>query len=389
MKRRWAALICCLLMVIQMAVPFAKALDTVYFTAINTNVLPLTDEGMPFWSDGYLYVDSSIFTMAKNTPGRALGIYRSMNHAEQLLVLSANGRSLLFDLESQSVQDNQGISYYPAGIQRNGRVFVPVSLVSYFFNLTYSSTRVSQEGSYRGYLVRIRTEKSPIPSDRAFADAASSLMASRYAEYRKGKEPPEKDPAKPPITPPSPEGAEVTPAGKSLLLCIEAADGARVQSLLDTLDRWGCRAVFYCTEEFLETQGGLLRRMSAAGYGIGLLAEGGQGIEQVEAQLEQGNLALERATQGKTRLVQVREAGEALLESLRQAGYCPLEPHVDWSGRLLNGAESAESLLQRVNRQRGSVVIWLDETADAAGLRSFLATAVQAEHQFRLLTELT
>lgn len=388
MKRRGAALICCLLLVIQMAVPWMKALDTVYFTAINANVLPLTDAGMPFWSNGYLYVDSSIFTMAKNTPGRSLGIYRSINHSDQLLVLSANGRSLIFDLGSQSVQDNQGIVYYPAGIQRNGRVFVPVSLVSYFFNLTYSSTRVSQEGSYWGYLVRIRNEKSPIPSDKAFADAAASLMASRYADYLKGKAPPDKDPVKPP-TPNPPEDEEPTPTGKSLLLCIEAAEGERVKSLLDTLDRWGCRAVFYCTEEFLETQGDLLRRMSATGHGIGLLVEGTKGIKQAAAQVEQRNQLLDRAIRSKTRLVRVQGAGEATLGSLRQAGYCPLKPNVDWAGRLLNGAGSAESLLHQVSRQRGNAVIWLDQKADAAGLKSFLAAAGQAEHQFRLLTELT
>ena len=33
-----------------------------YFTAVNKSVLELSDATMPFWSDGYLYVPSTIFT---------------------------------------------------------------------------------------------------------------------------------------------------------------------------------------------------------------------------------------------------------------------------------------------------------------------------------------
>ena len=83
MKKRIAALLCAALLVCQLAASPAQAVESVHFTAINDNMLPLSEENMPFWSNGYLYVDSSIFTMAPNTAGRVLGIYRSWNTAKK------------------------------------------------------------------------------------------------------------------------------------------------------------------------------------------------------------------------------------------------------------------------------------------------------------------
>ena len=173
MKRRVMALLCAALLVFQLAASPARAAETVYFTAINDNLLPLSDSNMPFWSNGYLYVDSSIFTLVANTPGKALGIYRSLNTAKQLLVLSSDKdvlKLLLFDLSAGTVQDNQGISYYPPAIQRNGVVYVPLSLIAYYFDLTFNRVRVPH-----GYLVRIKNERAAL-SDEAFADAATYLM---------------------------------------------------------------------------------------------------------------------------------------------------------------------------------------------------------------------
>ena len=173
MKRRAMALLCAVLLMFQLAASPAQAAETVYFTAINDNLLPLSDSNMPFWSNGYLYVDSSIFTLAANTPGTALGIYRSLNTAKQLLVLSSDKdvlKLLLFDLSAGTVQDNQGISYYPPAIQRNGVVYVPLSLIAYYFDLTFNRVRVPH-----GYLVRIKNERAAL-SDEAFADAATYLM---------------------------------------------------------------------------------------------------------------------------------------------------------------------------------------------------------------------
>ena len=184
MKKRLAALLCAALLVCQLAASPAQAVESVHFTAINDNMLPLSEENMPFWSNGYLYVDSSIFTMAPNTAGRVLGIYRSWNTAKKLLVLSSDEEVLklmFFDLAAGTVQDNQGISYYPAAILRNNVVFVPVALIAYYFDLTYSRIRVSH-----GYLVRIKNDKAFF-TDKDFINPATYQMESMYSEYIRNK----------------------------------------------------------------------------------------------------------------------------------------------------------------------------------------------------------
>ena len=63
MRRKLLAALFCAALMLQLAVPAAAA-GSVYFTAVNKNVLKLSDATMPFWSGGYLYVPSSIFTGA-------------------------------------------------------------------------------------------------------------------------------------------------------------------------------------------------------------------------------------------------------------------------------------------------------------------------------------
>ena len=54
MRRKLAALLLCLLLVFQLSPVPSGAAETVYFTAVNKNVLTLSDDTMPFWSGGYL-----------------------------------------------------------------------------------------------------------------------------------------------------------------------------------------------------------------------------------------------------------------------------------------------------------------------------------------------
>ena len=62
MKKRAAALLLCILLMAGVAAPAAVADGGVCFVAAGSSVLPVTDATMPFWSGGYLYVSSTIFT---------------------------------------------------------------------------------------------------------------------------------------------------------------------------------------------------------------------------------------------------------------------------------------------------------------------------------------
>ena len=84
MKRRAAALLLCLLLAFQLSLSPARAADRVYFTAAGSYILPLSDNTMPFWSGGYVYIASSIFT---GRGREALGVSQVFNSDHDRLVL--------------------------------------------------------------------------------------------------------------------------------------------------------------------------------------------------------------------------------------------------------------------------------------------------------------
>ena len=189
--RRKLAMLLCLLLLIQLSLIPAYGAERVYFTAVGNNVLPLSDSTMPFWSSGYVYVASSVFTGA----GReSLGISQVVNNEKNRVVLYSGGRSLTFDLARYTATDNDGQVYYPGAVRRNGTIFVPAYAVTRCFDLTYSVIEVR-----RGSLVWIR-QSSYTLSDSYYADAAEYSMESVYADYlraREQMEPPPERPAPP------------------------------------------------------------------------------------------------------------------------------------------------------------------------------------------------
>lgn len=385
-KRRWAALALSLLLLFQLvAPPKAQAVNYVYFVAAGENVLPLSDATMPFWSGGYLYIASSIFT---GIAREALNIGRSRNDKEKLVVLYSGSRakSLWFEWEKDCAYDVDGNVFYPGAIYRNDEVYVPVSLVARFFDLQYSVNKVNSRVNgepIQGDLAWIR-KPGNVLTDKYFMDAASSVITNRYEDYLKDKEK-EQQGISSPGTAQTPAGVDIE--GKRIYLCITA--GADTSVLLDTLDQYSAQAAFFCTPEFMEQQGDLLRRMMATGQTIGILADAGDETQTVEEQLEAGNRALERATFGRTRLVRVENGDEQTLQRLEEEGYRCLEPDIDRSGYGLYSAANANSLLQRVLARKGdNVAVWLADRADALGLRYFLADVKKNEGQCLAWTEI-
>ena len=387
-KRRWAAMALSLLLLFQLAAPpKAQAVNYVYFVAAGENVLPLSDATMPFWSGGSLYIASSIFT---GIAREALNIGRSRNDKEKLVVLYSGSRakSLWFEWEKDCAYDVDGNVFYPGAIYRNDEVYVPVSLVARFFDLQYSVNKVNSRVNgepIQGDLAWIR-KPGNVLTDKYFMDAASSVITNRYEDYLKDKEKEqEQQGISSPGTAQTPAGVDIE--GKRIYLCITA--GADTSVLLDTLDHYSAQAAFFCTPEFMEQQGDLLRRMMATGQTIGILADAGDETQTVEEQLEAGNRALERATFGRTRLVRVENGDEQTLQRLGEEGYRCLEPDIDRSGYGLYSAANANSLLQRVLARKGdNVAVWLADRADALGLRYFLADVKKNEGQCLAWTEI-
>ena len=372
MRRKLAALLLCLLLVFQMSAVPSEAAGTVYFTAVNKNVLSLSDATMPFWSGGYLYVPSTIFTGV----GRDLGVSYYPNIAKQTVLLYVDDTiysSLVFDLNKDYAIDNEGNMYFQKPIQRGGVIFLPISLIARCFGLLYSTVEVD-----RGYLVWVRNPDMDM-EERYFADTARSRMDYEYSQYLRNQ-----GTAAEETVPEQSEPSVVT--GQRIYLSMEAAESAAVSSLLDTLDRYDAQAAFYCTAGFLEEAGDLLRRMSAAGQAIGLIADAADD-RPVTEQLEAGNRLLSQAASVKTRLAWIRNATAEAVAEAEAAGFCCLTPDLDRSAYPLSSTGAADTLFQRVTSRSGAVTVWLGDGANAAGLGSFLSAAEAADDRCLAMTE--
>lgn len=378
MGKKIAAALCSVLLVFQLAAPPAQAAGYLCFVAMGESILPMTDASMPFWKDGYLYIASSSFGSVAR---ESLNIGQ-ISGSDQVILYSVGRRgTLLFDKGKAYAYDGDGNQYYPGAAVRGGQIFVPASVVAEFFGLQYSVTDVKMvvDGQLvQGDLAWIRRSGYSL-SEAAFVNAAYFSIAARYVDYqREQEETPSDDPA-----PETPTGVEVD--GKRIYLCLEA--GENTSSLLDALDRYSAQAAFFCTPDFLEEQGDLLRRMAATGQAIGILADASDPDRSVTEQLEAGNRALAQATCGKTRLAFVQGGGDDAVQEAEAAGYRCLEADLDRSDYELRTSANASALLQRVSARRGDVAVWLGGSTAATGLRAFLSAAEDADGQCLAWTE--
>ena len=380
MRRKILAAALLLALLAQLA-PASMAEETVYFTAVNETVLELSDATMPFWSGGYLYVPATIFS------GKELDVYYSSNAARQTVILYDRSSSLIFDLDGRTMTDSQGNTFTQKPIERGGMVFVPVSTVTNFFRLTYTSTKVTLYTggqTIHGYLVRVKNSGAVL-SDRIFTDAAASQLIYRFNGYYSGKNASPSAPGgEEPVPPPSPI-EEVR--GKRLYLCFAVRDAAATEGLLDLLDRYGAKAAFYFPVDALADSGDLLRRMAGSGQSIGLLTAADAGGGWQEA-LPRANRALSRATGEKTRLTLLAGAGAETLTAAADQGWRCLTPTLDQAENGLSTASGVSALLKKAEAQKAdSVTVWLDGNITEEALRMLLTAAAAAGDRCLALTE--
>ena len=108
------------------------ALEGVYFTAANEQLLDLTSETMPFYSGGVLYVSSKVFE------GTDLGVTFVYNSTTKMAMLYTARTDLRFDLANQTTTDKNGNRYQAYALERNGYVFLPIGTVCGFFGLMWT-----------------------------------------------------------------------------------------------------------------------------------------------------------------------------------------------------------------------------------------------------------
>lgn len=357
-KHRVARLLLAAVLVLGLFPPVPASAATLYFTAVNNSVAPLTSDTMPFWSGGTLYVPYSIFDASLNKIGVGLGLYTSYNRDTRTVTLFNLRQTLIFDLNSGTCRDDvTGTTYISRAIMRGGRPYLALSTVCSHFDLEYSYNQLPDVP--QGYLVRIKSSDT-VMSDADFIDAAKNVISNRLREYTQSLNPAEStDPGSDPSASSGPGGnTQVGKDDTAAYLAFRCETAAGLTDILDALGGSKRCAVFFLTPQLLE-EGDLVRRILGGGHSVGILADGGEALPL----LERGGLALERAACARTTLAYA--PGQQ--ESLEEEGWvCWQETVLLHPDDTVNPNTFASSAVRRLGKQDQAVCLTLEGGENAA-----------------------
>lgn len=259
----------------------ASSTSGVYFTAINDQLMDLSYDDMPFYSNGVLYVSSRLFE------GGELGLSygRNVNLGLATLYMQGSDLDLRFDLAGQTAYDKQYNVYNGYAIEKGGVVFFPLNLVCRYFGLSWSYNETDTIP-----LIRVKSS-AVILSDPRFLNAAKTLMQTRYDDFVRDQSTPSQ-PGSTTTDVPKPDPPPEPP--------VQAAEGQKVYLLFDGRDipdvlpaLGNTQAAFLLTAEEL-ADGDLVRALAAQGHAVVLRIQG-ETLEEAEAEVQKGREALWQA----------------------------------------------------------------------------------------------
>lgn len=363
--KRWkrsAALVLVLTMLVTL-LNTAQAAGNIYLTAVNENLLELTSDTMPTWSNGVLYVPYTVFDGSYT--GINLGISSSYSRDEGTVTLYTLQQMVVFDL-------NRGTCYNPLteqtlsgrAILRNGRPYVPVASVCSFFGLSYSVIDIDE-----GYIVRIKGS-GVVLSDYSFVDSAQNSIRNRIRDYNQANQsqpipgvlPPTYNPEEPDTditVPDDPVDTDVIPT----YLAFSCEDSQGLSEILDTLDSRNQRAIFFFDAQGLEREDDLIFRILGSGYSIGLIAQG-RSTSATNRLLEEANQTLSQVAYTRTSVVLVPESQREELEAEGWICWNETASAVPTQGVGTN--TYANQVLKRISGNYARVYLTLDASSETA-----------------------
>lgn len=363
--KRWkrsAALVLVLTMLVTL-LNTAQAAGNIYLTAVNENLLELTSDTMPTWSNGVLYVPYTVFDGSYT--GINLGISSSYSRDEGTVTLYTLQQMVVFDL-------NRGTCYNPLteqtlsgrAILRNGRPYVPVAAVCSFFGLSYSVIDIDE-----GYIVRIKGS-GVVLSDYSFVDSAQNSIRNRIRDYNQANQSQPTPGVLPPTYNPEEPDTEITvpddPVDTDIIptyLAFSCEDSQGLSEILDTLDSRNQRAIFFFDAQGLERQDDLIFRILGSGYSIGLIAQG-RSTSATNRLLEEANQTLSQVAYTRTSVVLVPENQREELEAEGWICWNETASAVPTQGVGTN--TYANQVLKRISGNHARVYLTLDASSETA-----------------------
>ncbi len=341
--------------------PIPVSAASLYFTAINDSIAPLTSGSMPCWSGGTLYVPYTVFDASQNGVGVSLGLYTSYHNRNHTVTIFNLKQMLVFNLERGTCRDEMtGVTYDAKAIRRNGKPYVPLYMVCSFFGMDYSYNQLPYIS--QGYLVRIKSADAVL-DDALFIDRARELINNRLRDYTQSLSPAETTPPTSPVNPVTPPEVDRSNVATYLAFRCESADG--LSALLSTLDGTEQYAVFFLPPQMIETEGDLVRRILGTGHSVGVLSQDGE-----EQDLERGRLALEEQAHTRTTLAYVPETVRPGLEE--RGWVCWKETLSLKPGSTVGGTAFANTVLNQLGTRRRTVYLTLEGSGNTARVLSAL-----------------
>lgn len=384
-KRAAACLLAAAVVTGMLALLPASADTAVFQMAVNDRFLEMNAATMPFRSEGIPYIPYTVFD--RNVTGVRLGIssFITQTDTEYTLTIYSIGGTLRFDLlRGTCLDQNSGENLNMKAITRNGMVFVPMGAVCRYFGLSSDVTPTSY-----GTLLRVVNGQQTYDTNKFIEVAtATGRLQERYNEYQRGQSAATSTPTPTPtptstltVTPtplPTETGDQPDRQGVSLYLAFQCTGGEGLASILDTLERNGCRGLFLFRPEDLTGQDSLLRRAVGSGHSIGLLVPGGS-AEEALAALEDGSKQLEHLLRLRVHTVLAEGASARVREALQEAGWSCWVGNVDGLPDGRGSTTRGAAILEAAEDPRGSVRITLDDSTSSASVLTYLLPRLRRE----------
>ena len=255
MKKRVAVAVVALCLVAALIQPAVRAAGSVYFTAINNTVNPLSAETMPTTINGLLYIPYTFFSSAE------LGVY--FGTGSDKVMIYAGSKYLVFDLIRSTVFDQDNNQHWITAQKIGGLIYVPVDMVCVFFGVDYKVIDVRPAPIIRFY-------KGPVYNEPTFVSINRIKMNTYYDAYT-GAPAVSASPGTPPASPsPPPTYESITVFLSYCRLTPES-----FEAILNTLETYRLRCCFFVSAGEIARNADLLRRAAGAGHTLGIWLENG------------------------------------------------------------------------------------------------------------------
>ena len=289
MKKRLAAVLCTLALILGLCVSTVSADTKLFFLALNDTLPAAESQITPIQSGGWIYVPVTVFN--SRVSGVYLGIsYGFTENNRSLIMYNLSGKTLTFDIISGTATGANGETIMPGQILPSGGViYIPAYPVCDYFGLSYSYLTTEY-----GPVLRIKDGNARL-SDSAFLSSADSLMRTRYNAANPAPAPTPSAPTSPgaasgssasgrkPETKPAAgtqyqqtqEPQEEPPeAPKTFSLYVGLRAGGDVTQALNAMDTVKTTAIVFFPTESLEENASQLRQAAGRGHPVGLIPAG-------------------------------------------------------------------------------------------------------------------